>query len=278
MSVTEPTSRREGVKSAQRALTVLELLARSEAPLTFGEIGAALDYPRSSLFGLLNTLLDRHWLEFDGQSRKYWLGIRTLEAGSAYLRSIDLVQLARPHMERVRDLLDETVQLAVLEGRFNIYIGKVEGTQHLRLASEVGLRLAAHATALGKMLLAGLSKEELERLMATVRLERFTPQTITDFATLHRELDRTRERGYATDDEEHTLGVRCVAVPIRDHAGRTVAALSVSFPTVRYTDRRRERARVLLLEAVAGISQGLGHQPETWDGKEGERPDRTTAR
>ena len=251
----------EGVKSAQPALMVLELLTRSEKPLSFAEIGAELAYPRSSLFGLLRTLQDRNWIELDEQSRRYRLGIRTMEAGNAYLRSIDLVQLAHPQMVRVRDAIEETVQLSVLDGRFNIYLGKVEGKQALRLASEVGRRLEAHTTALGKAMLAGLSDEEFYRLFDGVALEGFTATTVVDLDQLRAELAVIRRRGYATDNEEHTLGVRCVALPVRNHTGQTVAALSVSFPSVRYSDERADLARALLDEAVAAVSHGLGYRP-----------------
>ncbi len=261
MVESEQKSGGEGVKSAQRALMVLELLTHSETPLSFAEIGAELEYPRSSLFGLLKTLQDRHWVALDEQTRRYSLGIRTMEAGNAYLRSIDLVQLAQPHMVQVRDGIEETVQLSVLDGRFNIYLGKVEGKQSLRLASEIGRRLEAHTTALGKMMLAGLSDDELNRLFSGIELEGYTPHTITNFDQLKLDLVRSRQRGYATDDEEHTRGVRCVALPIRNHRGQTVAGLSVSFPTVRYTDDQANIARDLLSEAVTAISEDLGYRP-----------------
>ena len=276
----EPDGRQsgEGVKSAQRALMVLELLTRSEKPLSFGEIGAELSYPRSSLFGLLRTLQDRNWIELDEQTRRYRLGIRTMEAGNAYLRSIDLVQLAHPHMVRVRDAIEETVQLSVLDGRFNIYLGKVEGKQTLRLASEVGRRLEAHTTALGKVMLAGLNDQEFERLFDGIALEGYTAATITDLVQLQAELMAIRRRGYATDEEEHTLGVRCVALPVRNHTGLTVAALSVSFPSVRYSDERAERARDLLTEAVAAVSQGLGYRPVRQEKEDAEAAENLTRR
>lgn len=262
MGAGETQVKGDGVKSAQRALSIIELLARSESSMTFPEIGDATGFPRSSLFGLLKTMVDMRWLELDERSRKYRLGIRTLEAGNAYLRSIDLVELVRPQMERICAAVDETVQLAVLDGRYNVYVAKVEGTGHLRLASEVGRRLEAHATALGKMLLAGLSDAELDRLLGEVKLERFTPSTITDVDQLKQELALSAARGYAVDNEDHTRGVRCFAVPIHNHAGKTIAALSVSFPTVRFTERRGERARSLLMDAARAVEQELGYRPE----------------
>jgi DNA-binding IclR family transcriptional regulator len=251
---------RAGVKSADRALAILELLIHADRPLGFGEILTTLGYPRSSLFSLLNTLHDRGWIAFDEPSRTYRLGIRTFEAGSAWERSIDLLPLALPHMERIRDALDETVQISVLEGRYNVYLGKVEGGQRLGLASEVGRRLEAHATALGKMLLADVPTNDLDDLFAGKQMETFTPNTLASMRKLHEELETIRARGHATDNEEYTLGVRCVATPIRNHLGGTIAALSVSFPTFRYSDDRSEQALALLYEAVDHISSVLGYR------------------
>ncbi len=250
----------EGVKSAQRALSILEVLTSREQPLTFSELALTLDYPRSSLHGLLRTLVERSWLELDPATRKYRLGIRTWEAGNAYMRSVALAERARPFMEQVRDRVDETVQLAVLDGRYNVYVAKVDGRQRLVLDSEVGRRLEAHATALGKMLLASLSESELGRRFAGYQPEQFTPGTVADLAALKAELAATRGRGYALDDEEYTLGVRCVAVPVRDHTGQPVAAMSVSFTSVRFSEERRQQALGWLRDATAGLSTALGYR------------------
>lgn len=254
------TDSRPGVKSADRALSILELLIQINHPLTFAEIGTALGYPRSSLFGLLSTLQSRGWIDLDERTRTYRLGIRTFEAGNAYQRSLSLLPIALPHMERIRDALDETVQISVLKGRYNIYLGKVEGGQRLRLASDVGLRLEAHATALGKMIMADLSEPALDTLFDGVTLETFNPNTIRTLDALKAELALSRDRGYATDNEEYTQGLRCFALPIRDHTGRTIAAMSVSFPTVRLTEARGEQARTMLNTAVTQISAVLGYQ------------------
>ena len=125
------------VKSAKRTLDILALMTSRESRMTFTEISLALDLPRSSLHGLLSTLTEGGWVTYDSPSKSYGLGIRTLEAGNAYLRTQSLPTRARPFMERVRDALDETVQLSVLDGRYNIYVDKVDGQQALVLASAV---------------------------------------------------------------------------------------------------------------------------------------------
>ena len=247
------------VKSAERALRVLDLLTSREQALTFTQIGAALDVPVSSLHGLLRTLVACGWVEYGETTREYALGIRALEAGNAYTRSFDLPDRARPFMPRLRDEIDETVQLAVLDGRYNVYVAKVDGGHALRLASEVGRRLPAHATGLGKVLLASLEPREVTALLGDVRLERYTDKTMAALPVLRRYLTEVRRRGYAMDDEEYSVGVRCVAAPVRDSDGRTVAAMSVSVPTARFRPDRRRIALRLLLEATGELSTALGY-------------------
>lgn len=248
------------VKSAKRTLDILALMTSCESRLTFTDISVALGLPRSSLHGLLATLTESGWLTYDAPTKSYGLGIRTLEAGNAYLRTQDLPSRARPFMERIRDALDETVQLSVLDGRFNVYVEKVDGKQALVLASEVGRRLPAHATGVGKVLLAGLDQAALERLLGGVTLERFTSRTLTDTDALYRRLQTIRDVGYGTDEEEYTIGVRCVAVPIRDLRGAVIAAMSVSVPVIRFDEQVSARALKLLSEASSQLSAALGYQ------------------
>lgn len=247
------------VKSAKRTLDILALMTSRESRMTFTDISVALDLPRSSLHGLLATLTESGWLTYDAPTRSYGLGIRTLEAGNAYLRTQNLPSRARPFMERIRDALDETVQLSVLDGRYNVYVEKVDGKQALVLASEVGRRLPAHATGVGKVLLAGLDQAALERLLGDVTLERFTSHTLTDTDALYRRLRTIRDAGYGTDEEEYTIGVRCVAVPIRDLRGEVIAAMSVSVPVIRFDQQVSARALELLSEASSMLSAALGY-------------------
>lgn len=251
----------ETVKSAHRALLILELLTAMEAEVTFTEIADRLDLPRSSVSGLLRTMTDAGWLRLDPHTRAYSLGIRALEAGNAYQRSLGLPARALPIMTDVRDELNEIVQLAVLDGRFNVYIAKVDGSHALRLASEVGRRLPAHATGLGKAILAYLDHSDLLRRFEGVVFESYTPNTITSMEALEDELHRIRRQGFAIDNEEYSLGVRCVAAPVRDHSGTVSCAISVSAPMFRFDRARRARARDLIVRAAADLSRTLGYDP-----------------
>jgi len=241
-------------------MEILELITSREAGLTFRQISEELHVPRSSLHGLLTTMVEAGWIDYDPVTRAFWLGIRTLEVGNAYLRALDVPERARPYMERIRDTIDETVQLSVLDGRFNVYVGKVDGRQALALASAVGRRLPAHATGVGKVLLAGLSQEELDRVIGSADLERYTAHTLVDKDELYRHLDLIRRRGYGTDEEEYTVGVRCVAVPLRAHNGSVTAAMSVSVPAIRFDEKRKQQALTLLTQAASEISVALGYR------------------
>lgn len=230
----------ESVKSAQRALQIIELLT-VHGGLDFTEIGARLALPKSSAHYLLATMRDASFLDLDEDSRRYTVGPRLWEAGQAYIRDLDVAQQARPYLERARDALDETVQLAVLDGLDNVYIGKAEADHPLQLVSKIGSRLPAYATGLGKVLLAGLPPDESRRRLSGLVLRQFTENTITDPEKLSAELATIRRRGYATDRGEYAAGVFCVAAPIRNAVG-TIAAMSVSIPEVRVTPAVRRAA------------------------------------
>ena len=207
---------------------------------------------------MLGTLAQRGFLALDAQSRRYAVGVRAWEVGRAFLGGEDLAELARPAMQDLRDALNETVQLAVLDGRENVYIGKVDSSQPLALVSRVGARLPAHVTGVGKMLLSALPDDALEALFAGVELRAYTPASITDVPTLVEELRAVRERGHSLDRGEFTRGVFCVAYPIRDAGGTTVAAVSVTVPDARVDDELVERMQDGARRCAEAVSARLG--------------------
>lgn len=246
------------VKSADRALMVLDLIA-TRGPSTFSEIVAALDLPNSSAHNLLQTMVARDYLEIDPGPRRYRLGLRLWQVAQAYLGNGDLVATAQPIMDALVAETGETVQLARLDGVENVYLAIAQSPHPMKLVSEVGTRLYAHATGLGKVLLAALPPDEAEARLRRVELPRFTRNTVCDVDRLLQELEQVRERGFATDDEEYVIGCRCVAMPVHDAAGRIVAAMSVSVPTPRYDEQVAEHVSRSLSEAVASLSRRLGY-------------------
>ena len=248
----------EAVKSADRVLRILELLTSQPEGLTQTEIHIRLGLPKSSTHALLATMVARGFLEQDPQTRGYRVGIRLWQAGQSYLLAADLEKSALPYMKALRDEVNETVQLAVLDGVENVYIAKVDPDQQLRLASRVGVRLPAHTTGVGKALLSGLSDDDVRERFRKVEFVRFTPRSLTSLDHLIAELGETRARGYAQDNAEHTPGVYCVAAPIRDAQGAARAAISVAIPDVRRTPDLIDKITVAVLEKAAALSLRLG--------------------
>lgn len=243
----------EPVKSAHRTLEILELLAeRPAGQRSLGELSRELNIPKSSLHGILRTMSGRGWVQPDRTGTRFGLGLRALQVGAAYLDGDDTVGLLRDVLDALAEQFGETVHLGRLDGSQVVYLAKRESVHPLRMFSAVGRRLPAHATALGKALLAGRATLEVDRLLPDP-LPRLTPNTLTDRTALHSELARTRRRGYAVDREENSAGIRClaVAVPLRTPA---VDAISVSIPVARW--RRDTEATVAdaLRRAAAEIA------------------------
>jgi DNA-binding IclR family transcriptional regulator len=222
----------ETVKSADRALAVLDAVA-DHGSLRFNELVAELGLPRSSAHALLQTLVDRGWLDLDPDTRRYTIGLKAWHVGQAYPGHGDLVAIAKPVMDALARDVGETVQLARLDGLGCVYIAISESAQPMRLASTVGARLFAHATGIGKALLARLPPDECRQLLRSRPLPAFTPHTVTDPDALDALLTEVRDRGWARDDEEVLVGCRCVAVPLTDDGHGLVTALSVTAPSAR---------------------------------------------
>ena len=250
------------VKSASRVLDLLEIVSAHEAGLSFTTLQQLTAFPKSSLHALLGVLTARGYLDLDETSRLYTLGVKVWQNGQSYLKSRDLVREARPVMDAIANAINETVQLARLDGSENVYLAKVDSTHPLRLQSEVGARLSAHATGLGKALLACLPDDEVRARFGDKPLPRMTPGTIVTMAELTQELHRIRHWGFAVDDQEYTPGLFCIAVPIRDHRGQAIAAISVSVPLLRLELRLLAPALARLAAGSLEITRRLGGRPD----------------
>ena len=248
------------VKSALRTLEILTTVSRASEGMTFADIERAMGWPRSSTYNLLQTLTEAEFLDFDEVDRKYRVGIRLWEAGQGFSGEHDLVRVAKRFLADSKAQLNETVQLAILDGIENVYVAKEEANHHLKLVSEVGSRLPAYATGLGKALLAGLSPEEVRRRFDGVKMVAYTDKTITSVKQLEKALDLVRHQGYSIDESEFTNGVYCVAVPVRGATGEVVAAISSSVPEARVDDKLRLKMVEILSENARRMSAALGYQ------------------
>jgi DNA-binding IclR family transcriptional regulator len=215
------------VRSAERVAAVLDLLRRSQQPLRHVDVATAIGLPKSSTSNLLDTLVDVGLVRFD--ERGYSLGVRLIELGAAAAERLDMRGIARPSLRQLSELGIGTSNLAILQGHDVLYIEKVNNPDHvIQIATRVGSTVSAHMTALGKVLVAALPPDERKRWLKEHNFVRVTEHTITSAAEFQRALEFAAGNGYALDDEEQNLRTVCVAAPVRDHTGATVAAISLT--------------------------------------------------
>ncbi|GAA1163919.1 IclR family transcriptional regulator [Streptomyces hebeiensis] len=249
------------VPAVTRALDILELFLEGDGTLTAPEVIRRLQLPRTTVHELLTTLAARSYLApVPAQPGRYRLGVRAYQLGSRYAEQLDLAAEGRQVAREIAQTCDETVHVAILEDTDVIYIAKVDSTHAVRMVSAAGRRLPAHCTSVGKMLLASLPEAELEARVAEHDFVAMTPASVTDPVALRAELARIRERGIAVEHRESNPDVSCVAAPVRDSAGRVVAALSISVPMIRWSDEREEELARLAAKGAGALSVRLGYR------------------
>ena len=246
------------VQSLDRALDLLEALASADE-LGVSEIASRTGLVPSTAHRLLGTLVARGYAAQSPVSGRYLLGYKLLELTSGLQDRLGrLKTAARPHLEAIQAETGETTNLVVLEGRDVVYVDSVSGTRSVRLFTEIGRAIPAHTSGAGKALLAWRDPAELEALLGAGPFAASTPRTLTTLDALQEDFMRIRRRGYSTDNEEHELGVACVATPIFDHAGAPLAAISISGPTPRILHADTADIAGVLREHAEAVSAGLG--------------------
>jgi DNA-binding IclR family transcriptional regulator len=248
------------VKSAERTLDLLELLSAQRHGMSLADISHALRIPKSSAFQILRTLEAREYVAWDRATKRFSLDVRVIALGQGYAAGMDVVREGQRIVAELSRQLDETCHLAILDGLDGVYVAKEESSQPMRMVSAVGRRLPAHATGVGKMLLAMLDERALTERLRGVRLVRLTPQTIVTMPRLREELRATRDRWFAFDAGESTEGLHCVAAPVLDRGGDCVAAISASVPVVRLPAARIPEVLARVCRAARALSRALGYR------------------
>ena len=266
-------ARDRAVKSVEHALDILEFLALQESAVGVTHLAEHLHLNASTVHHLLKTLQARRFVEQRPASKLYRLGIRCLQVGQAYLAGLDLYAVALPYLKQAARECGETVTLVALDGRNIEALASIPGSHTIRSQGAMANRHNAHATALGKVLLATLPPDELHEFVAETGLTRFTPRTIVTYRQLEAELDRVRQQGYAIDQEELETGLCCVGAGVLDHRGDTLAAVAISVPSARFTEDRRPALVDLVRTTARQISARLGYEPEAASARAGSTAD-----
>ncbi len=216
----------------EKALLILEYISTQPQGVTLPEICAHMQMAKSSAYSLLMTFVNMSYVK-RGANGRFVIGMRPFEICSRFIENSDFFLYSQDVLRELAAAVNETAHLAVLDGQDVVYLSKCGNTPLLQMSSSVGKRLPAHATALGKALLSGKSDGDIRAMYPAGSMQRMTPGTITDPELLLPQLRDIRAQGFAYEREESSLGIQCIAVPVRDSSGGVYLGLSLSVPIVR---------------------------------------------
>lgn len=245
------------VKSIERALLLVEALAVDPREHSLTELSLELGWPKSTVHGVLSTLVQYRYVEQSEETGRYRLGIRFFELGVKVGRMWDIRSIAMPYMQKLNAELGEMVQLCTEDHGEILYLEKLDSNHLIRIVSEIGGRLPLHCTGLGKAMLAYMPPAKVKQIIREHGLIGYTPNTITHPAVLEKELEKIREQGYAVDEGEIMIGLCCVAAPIFDGKGQVKYGLSVSGMQNNFDGAKLERMKNRVVEAAGAITKTL---------------------
>ncbi|MBU8918050.1 IclR family transcriptional regulator [Bacillus sp. FJAT-29953] len=248
------------IQSIERAADVLEIFLTTNSELSVKEISEKVNLSKSTVHGIIKTLEHRGYLQQNPDDLKYRLGIKLFELGNFVGKHLDIRSIARPIIKDLVNELNETVHLVLLNRNEIIYIEKEDGPRTLTMYSHIGKRAPVHCTGVGKAILANLSDQEVDRLLSIQNLQSFTEFTMTDKEEIKNHLKSIRECGYAVDDEEIELGLKCIAAPIFNHQGNVIASISCAAPKIRLDEERLPKVIAGIRKAALEISKALGYK------------------
>ncbi len=248
------------IQSVARAISILNAIAEDEQGLTLAEISEKVGLPPSTTHRHLTTMQEERFVRFEVETGVWLIGVQAFLTGSAFIGSRDVASIARPFMRRLMEASGETVNLAIAdEARgYVIYLAQVECKHMMRAISRPGEQIPMYCSAVGKALLAEMSKAGVATILQKTGLKRITDRTITSPASMRAELKKIRGDGYAVDDEEHAGGLRCIASALCNEYGEPMAAISMLGPAARIPNGKIAEFGTLVKEAAAAITAAIG--------------------
>lgn len=245
------------IASLEKGIKILELLAE-HGELSVTEAAKLMDTNRAGSHRFIATLKDLGYVE-KNQNNKYQPTLKIMKLAMKTANRFEIRRIARPYMHRLSMMFKETVNLGFFKNHEIVHIDKIDSLEVLRMDSALGDIAPAYCTGLGKAILAFLPDHELDHYLDSVTFHPLAPNTITDRDEFMKELERIRRQGYAVDDEEMAIGLRCIAVPIFDHNAYPKYAMSISGPAMRLTHRTIEDIKPLITEASEQLSRAMGN-------------------
>lgn len=250
--------REGGVQSVERALSIIETLAEDDEGYRLSDLAIRTGLSTSTVHRLLATLESRRFVQFDSTESKWHVGARAFTVGATFAGRRNFSSQAIPYLRKLRDLTRETANLAVVDDEFIVVLTRMESREIMRSLTRVGGRVAMVASGVGKAVLAAYADEDVRAIIRHHGMPRLTEKSIVRPGELFRELETIRRRGYAVDDEEACMGLRCVAAVVYNDCGEPLAAISVSGMTSRLTDDRLSVLGQTVREVAAELTAALG--------------------
>ncbi len=255
-AATEP--RDGGVQSVDRALVIIETLAEDDEGYRLSDLAVRTGLSTSTVHRLLATLEKRRFVHFDRMELKWHVGAQSFAVGATFTRRRNFVAQAMPYLRKLRDLTRETANLAVVDDECIIVLTRIESREIMRSLTKVGGRVAMVASGVGKAVLATYSDEDVNAIIRRQGMPRLTEKSIVRPGELFKELQKIRQQGYAVDDEEARIGLRCIAAVVYNDCSEPLAAISVSGMTSRLTDDRLAGLGKIVHEVAAELTVALG--------------------
>jgi len=247
-----------GVQSVDRALSILETLAEDDEGYRLSDLAVRTGLSASTVHRLLATLESRRFVQFDRAQSKWHVGVRSFTVGASFARRRNFSTQAIPYLRKLRDLTRETANLAVVDDEFIIVLTRMESREIMRSLTQVGGRVAMVTSGVGKAVLATYSDEDVGAVIRHHGMPRLTEKSIVRPGDLFKELEKIRKQGFALDDEEACMGLRCIAAVVYNDCAEPLAAISVSGMTSRLTDDRLPEIGQIVREVAGELTVALG--------------------
>ena len=245
------------IGSVAKVFRIIELLV-TKKEFELKKLAQLLDMQKTTVHRMLLTLQDLGYVRQNQQNRNYQATIKFFELGQNVIRNIQLIDIARPHITDLSKKIDENINLGILDGIYAVCVDRVEGQNPLKVDQPVGSRYPAYFSAYGKAILAFLPDDQRTQIFVGHKIVRITEKTYRTMTALENDLKRIKERGYALDNEETVVGVRCVGAPIFSHTGRVVAGVSIAAPALRLDKKKQVLYAQALIKTASLISKDLG--------------------
>jgi len=258
MAVSENDKQPDAVSSVMKVFGILQALGE-ERDHGITELAQRVMMSKSTVYRFLQTMKTLGYVTQEGESEKYSLTLKLFELGAKALQNVDLIRSADVQMRELSRLTKETIHLGALEEDSIVYIHKIDSLYNLRMYSRIGRRNPLHTTAIGKVLLAWRDRAEVNEILNEVEFKRSTANTIVTREALVEVLDQVKVQGFGEDNEEQEEGLRCIAVPVFDRFGVVIAGLSISFPTIRFSEEAKSDYVAMLHRAARALSAEMGY-------------------